>query len=59
MFLVTSFTSFTGILTNRSFISYVINLQYLFMGNSVNSVARSAEFVTLYWFLKFMCVCVY
>ena len=47
VFLIMPVTSFTDILTNRSFISYVISLQFLFMGNCVNPVARFTEFVTL------------
>ena len=56
MFLIMSVTSFMGMLTNRSFISYVISLQFVFMGNCVSSAARFTEFIMLYKFLKLRCV---
>ena len=56
MFLIMSVTSCMGMLTNRSFMLYVISLQFVFIGNCVSSAARFTEFILLYKFLRLRCV---
>ena len=44
-----------GILTYRSYMSYVISWRFLYSFNFVISVAKFVEFLTLYWYLSVRC----